>query len=60
MSGATNANTDSDNHSITRMGDALLRRRGDRIAMYFAAPRYVCFWHKADIARLSSNVRFRG
>jgi hypothetical protein len=25
-----------------------------------AAPRYVCFWHKADIPRPSAIVRFRG
>jgi hypothetical protein len=25
-----------------------------------AAVQNVCFWHKADITRLSPNVRFRG
>jgi hypothetical protein len=25
----------------------------------FAASHLVCFWHKADISRLSPNVRFR-
>src|SRR6516225_2940722 len=33
-------------------------RRGDRITTFFTAARNVCFRHKADIARLSSNVRF--
>jgi hypothetical protein len=26
----------------------------------FAATQNVCFWHKADISRLSSDVRFQG
>jgi hypothetical protein len=34
-------------------------RRGGRID-FFAAAQNVCFWHKADIARLSPNVRFWG
>jgi len=36
------------------------RRSVDRIAHYFAALHFVCFWHKADIPRLSSNVRYWG
>ena len=36
------------------------RRRGDRIAPVSAAVQNVRFWHKADITRLSSDVRFRG
>jgi len=32
----------------------------DNSAHNSAAPHYVCFWHKADITRLSSNVRYWG
>src|SRR5262249_53337718 len=39
---------------------AIARRRGDRITTFFTAPQNVCFWHKADIARLSSDVRYWG
>jgi len=39
---------------------ACARRRGHRIATFFTAAQNVRFWHKADIPRLSSNVRFRG
>jgi hypothetical protein len=35
-------------------------RRGGRITTFFAAAQNVCFWHKADITRLSSDVRFWG
>ena len=36
------------------------RRRGDRIAMSFAASHIVRFWHKADIPTHAINVRFWG
>jgi len=39
---------------------ALHRRRCDRIVPVSAAVQNVCFWHKADITRLSSNVCFWG
>jgi len=32
----------------------------DRLATFFNAAQNVCFWHKADIATRSTNVRFRG
>jgi CheY-like chemotaxis protein len=34
-------------------------RRGDRIG-HLCRTAYVCFWHKADIAARSIDVRFRG
>jgi hypothetical protein len=39
------------------------RLRADEViheGRVFAATQNVCLWHKADIARLSSNVRFWG
>jgi hypothetical protein len=40
--------------------NAVLFRLVDRIVGVSAAAQNVCFWHKADIPRLSSNVRFWG
>jgi hypothetical protein len=36
------------------------RRRRDGTTTFFTAAQNVRFWHKADIARLSSNVRYWG
>jgi hypothetical protein len=39
----------------------LFQHSGEATAyQFFAAPAQVRFWHKADISRLSSNVRFWG
>jgi hypothetical protein len=42
--------------------DQSLFARADEMIQYvdFAAPHNVRFWHKADIPRLSSDVRFWG
>src|SRR6516165_11142456 len=36
------------------------RRRGDRITTFFTAAQNVRFWHKADMAVMLNDVRFRG
>jgi hypothetical protein len=35
-------------------------KNGPEKTALFAAPHLVCFWHKADISRLSSDVRYWG
>src|SRR6516165_5778586 len=41
-----------DARDFITLATARKRRRGDRITTFFAAAHNVCFWHKADIARL--------
>jgi len=50
----------SSRRSISSLATRRPRRRGDRITTEIAAAQNVCFWHKADIPRLSSDVCFWG
>jgi hypothetical protein len=44
----------------TRASAIALRGEGGSNKAHRAQKAYVCFWHKADIPRLSSDVRFWG